>query len=291
MEALRTGRPGSCPMRCGRRASTPWGWSAAARPPSSWKSTSPFAPLVIGGRSHRARCWRRWPRLLIIRVIVVDDRPEFAIAERLPGCGAGHPGRIRRRRPRWSPSTGGRRWSSSPMATSTTRRRWPSVLSTDAAWYIGMIGSRAKVRAVFAELAGRRGAGGGACPRPRPHRPGPGRPDARRRSALSILAQIVAVAHGRSGDHLRGVREASASVSARPVALIKGAGDLATGVAVRLHRAGFDVLMTEVERPTVGATDRGLRGGRVSGTRWRWRASTAGSCRTRARRGPRWSAG
>ena len=32
--------------------------------------------------------------------------------------------------------------------------------------------------------------------------------------------------------------------------LIKGAGDLATGAAVRLHRAGFDLVMTEVARPT-----------------------------------------
>ena len=32
--------------------------------------------------------------------------------------------------------------------------------------------------------------------------------------------------------------------------LIKGAGDLATGTAVRLYRAGFDLVMTEVERPT-----------------------------------------
>ena len=32
--------------------------------------------------------------------------------------------------------------------------------------------------------------------------------------------------------------------------LIKGAGDLATGTAVRLRRAGFGLVMTEVERPT-----------------------------------------
>ncbi len=37
----------------------------------------------------------------------------------------------------------------------------------------------------------------------------------------------------------------------RPRAMIKGAGDLATGVAVRLRRSGFAVVMTEVERPTV----------------------------------------
>ena len=37
----------------------------------------------------------------------------------------------------------------------------------------------------------------------------------------------------------------------RPLALIKGAGDLATGVALRLHRAGFQVAMTEISSPTV----------------------------------------
>ena len=32
--------------------------------------------------------------------------------------------------------------------------------------------------------------------------------------------------------------------------LIKGAGDLATGVAHRLRRCGFDIVMTEIEEPT-----------------------------------------
>ena len=32
--------------------------------------------------------------------------------------------------------------------------------------------------------------------------------------------------------------------------LIKGAGDLATGTAVRLHRAGFSVVMTDISQPT-----------------------------------------
>ena len=32
--------------------------------------------------------------------------------------------------------------------------------------------------------------------------------------------------------------------------LIKGAGDLATGVAYRLHRAGFDIVMTDIAQPT-----------------------------------------
>jgi xanthine dehydrogenase accessory factor len=37
----------------------------------------------------------------------------------------------------------------------------------------------------------------------------------------------------------------------RPIAVVKGAGDLASGVGWRLHRVGFDVLMTEVPSPTV----------------------------------------
>jgi xanthine dehydrogenase accessory factor len=37
----------------------------------------------------------------------------------------------------------------------------------------------------------------------------------------------------------------------RPLALVKGAGDLATGVALRLLRSGFAVVMTEIGRPTV----------------------------------------
>jgi xanthine dehydrogenase accessory factor len=38
---------------------------------------------------------------------------------------------------------------------------------------------------------------------------------------------------------------------APPRVLIKGAGDLATGVALRLFRSGFAVVMTEMARPTV----------------------------------------
>lgn len=32
--------------------------------------------------------------------------------------------------------------------------------------------------------------------------------------------------------------------------VIRGAGDIATGVALRLHRAGLDVVMTDIEQPT-----------------------------------------
>ena len=32
--------------------------------------------------------------------------------------------------------------------------------------------------------------------------------------------------------------------------LIKGAGDLASGIALRLHRCGFDLVMTDIAVPT-----------------------------------------
>ena len=37
----------------------------------------------------------------------------------------------------------------------------------------------------------------------------------------------------------------------KPLAVVKGAGDLATGVACRLFRCGLDVIMTEIESPLV----------------------------------------
>jgi xanthine dehydrogenase accessory factor len=42
-----------------------------------------------------------------------------------------------------------------------------------------------------------------------------------------------------------------AAAAARPRAVVKGAGDLATGVALCLHHAGFAVTMTEIAQPTV----------------------------------------
>ncbi len=41
-----------------------------------------------------------------------------------------------------------------------------------------------------------------------------------------------------------------ASVSDRPLAVVRGGGDLGTAVAARLHRAGFRVLVTEKHAPT-----------------------------------------
>lgn len=36
----------------------------------------------------------------------------------------------------------------------------------------------------------------------------------------------------------------------RGLAVIKGAGDLASGIALRLHRCGYQIIMTEIGTPT-----------------------------------------
>jgi xanthine dehydrogenase accessory factor len=64
------------------------------------------------------------------------------------------------------------------------------------------------------------------------------------------------VDHRRIAPRDRGERDYAGgrlggSLPARPVALVKGAGDLATGVALGLARAGWAVVMTETAQPTV----------------------------------------
>src|SRR5262245_20920481 len=39
--------------------------------------------------------------------------------------------------------------------------------------------------------------------------------------------------------------------AAKPVVLVRGGGDLGTGVALRLHRAGWRVIVTELPQPLV----------------------------------------
>lgn len=61
--------------------------------------------------------------------------------------------------------------------------------------------------------------------------------------AISVSAEILKAASGRSGDSIsRG--------NARTI-LVRGAGDLATGVIIKLHNAGYNVIATEVGTPTV----------------------------------------
>ncbi|NBK20512.1 MAG: EF2563 family selenium-dependent molybdenum hydroxylase system protein [Spirochaetia bacterium] len=61
--------------------------------------------------------------------------------------------------------------------------------------------------------------------------------------ALSVLAQVMKERSGSSGKALRDF--------ARNLVVVRGGGDLATGVIMRLSNAGYPVVVLETERPTV----------------------------------------
>ena len=62
--------------------------------------------------------------------------------------------------------------------------------------------------------------------------------------ALSILAEISQDSHGGSGDR-------ATRLNLDKLVVVRGGGDLGSGVVHRLHRAGYPVLVTEVAEPTV----------------------------------------
>lgn len=63
--------------------------------------------------------------------------------------------------------------------------------------------------------------------------------------AISILAEIVQHRHQAPGGPM------NAQETAGKLVVIRGAGDIATGVALRLHHSGFRVVMLEMAKPTV----------------------------------------
>lgn len=64
--------------------------------------------------------------------------------------------------------------------------------------------------------------------------------------AISILAEILQVQKGTQG---RSMKDSLFPKRSKLVAM-RGSGDIATGIAVRLHRAGFHIVMLDVAQPT-----------------------------------------
>lgn len=62
--------------------------------------------------------------------------------------------------------------------------------------------------------------------------------------ALSILAETHMRRHNASGNRVT-------RTNLDDLVVVRGGGDLGSGVVYRLHRAGFPVVVTEVDRPTV----------------------------------------
>lgn len=64
--------------------------------------------------------------------------------------------------------------------------------------------------------------------------------------AISVLAEILLVKHGAQG---RPMKESLFPKRSKLV-VIRGSGDIATGIAIRLFRSGFHVVMLDVAQPT-----------------------------------------
>lgn len=104
----------------------------------------------------------------------------------------------------------------------------PCVLRSDAP-YIGVLASRKRPSLGDRRVHMPMGLDIGACT-----------PD---EIAVSAAAEVMAVLNGRTSS--------PSSLWRRRLVVVRGAGDLATAVGIRLHNAGFDVVHLEVEKPTV----------------------------------------
>ncbi|UJF18342.1 EF2563 family selenium-dependent molybdenum hydroxylase system protein [Vibrio sp. SS-MA-C1-2] len=65
--------------------------------------------------------------------------------------------------------------------------------------------------------------------------------------AISVMAEVLKFKNQASGEQLKD----DVRLQQDKLVFMRGAGDMATGVALRLHKAGFKVIMSDIEKPTV----------------------------------------
>ena len=195
--------------------------------------------LLVGG-GHVSLALARAAVPLGFRVAVADDRPELVTAERFPMASELHVRTVFREALEGS-ETDDRTAVLIATASHTSDEVALRHYLDKPSAYLGMLGSRRKVRVILSRLAE------GGVPEEalaRVRTPvgldiGAQTPE---EIAVSILGEILALRAGRDGGPLAG-REGD-------LVVVRGAGDLATGVIVRLVRAGFRVVALESERPT-----------------------------------------
>lgn len=75
--------------------------------------------------------------------------------------------------------------------------------------------------------------------------------------AVSIMGEILALSRGKPIRKRSGKSAALSSIANRNdnLVVIRGAGDLASGTAVKLHNSGYKVVMLDVPKPTVIRTN------------------------------------
>lgn len=119
------------------------------------------------------------------------------------------------------------------------------LIDTPVAW-LGLLASRRKVQ-VFTRQLREQGVADPALARlhaPVGYNIGAETPQ---EIAISVLAEIVQMKNGAPG----GLMMSAAHPALHQRVAIRGAGDIATGVALRLYHAGFKVFLLETDAPTV----------------------------------------
>lgn len=203
------------------------------------EAVSPGERLVIIGGGHVSLEIARLGALGGFRVEIVEERPEFCSAERFPMATRLHLGRDLDEAMESAP-VGERDFLI--IATSSSDERALRHYITSGAAYIGMLGSRRKVKLLMNKL---RSEGFGeellsAVKAPVGLDIGAETPP---EIALSIVSEMVMERTGRLGRPLSGERKERV--------IVRGGGDIATGSICRLYRAGFEVIVLETEWPTV----------------------------------------
>jgi xanthine dehydrogenase accessory factor len=195
--------------------------------------------LYIAGGGHIAAELAPLAQRLGYAVTVIDDREEYADEDRFPeGTRVIHGeygetlGEL--------PIT-----SESAVAVATRSGTFDAEAVAAAldggAGYIGLVASDTKARRVLENLADE---GYGRSQLVRVRAPvgldlGGGGPED---VALSVLAELHAERHGATGERMT-------RLDLDDLVVVRGGGDLASGVVYRLHRAGFPVVVTEAEAP------------------------------------------
>lgn len=199
----------------------------------------PSYRLVLIGGGHVNLEIARLAAASSFYIELVETRGEFATQERFPWVSAFHVG-----------DTIDEALSDLTIdddtaiivATHNLDRQVLERVITSPACYIGMLGSRTKVNGFRRYLREEKGIDESFLKRfysPIGLDIGSETPE---QIAVGVVAELMMVLNHADGRPL--------SRKAENLVIVRGAGDLATGVACRLHRAGYRVLALETERPT-----------------------------------------
>ncbi len=209
----------------------------------------PLPSLFLAGAGHVSRAVARQAELLGYPYVVADSRPGFPSEKDFPGASE----RLHGDSPALYIAEAVERGLAGEETALVIATHNHDDAALDAAlqspcFYIGMLGSRGKTALFMKKM---REAGYPREVLDKVHAPigldiGSETPE---EIAVSILAEIMMIRSGNSGRPLR--LKMKPSQRQKPLVLVRGAGDLATGVIVKLHKSGFAVAALESKEPTV----------------------------------------